>query len=329
MTPTSAPIAQLSGSSGSAQGRRPANEDSCLLAAYDGGHYAVVADGMGGGVDGARFSRTAVEQFSAALQQFPLLNRHALQVAVDQVIEDVARLRNTNPAYQRSGTTFVAALVLPQSGGAAVHLANIGDSRAYLVTLSGPAQQLTYDHTFAAQLAADGVPQHEADAHPQGAHLTHVLGDGQPAARIPFCFTDLQLMYDEQLVLCSDGVARVLSPLNIAEIVRSRPAEQAAEALVSAALTGGSQDNVTAVVVRAAAGRSTHPTAVFPLPAAAEPAITAALPAAAPPHSSRKWTLALLALAIITALIGVALLWYAAVILQLPHALLPYRADLG
>jgi serine/threonine protein phosphatase PrpC len=322
MNPMSAPLAQLSGGTSSAQGRRAANEDHCLLTVHPGGIAAAVADGMGGGIDGARFSMTAVAQFERTLQQMPLLNRTALLQAVDEVIAVTAELRRSNPAYQRSGTTFVAALVLPQPGGATVHLSNIGDSRAYLVTLSGQAQQLTYDHNFAAQLAADGVTLTEAESHPQAAHLTHVLGDGQPAARIPFCFTDLQLMYDEHLVLCSDGVARVLTPLSIAEIVRSHPAEQAAAALVNAALAAGSQDNATAVVVRAAAG---HPSVTAGLPpATADNRPTAVFPPPAQPSSSsRQLTIALAALAVVTAIIGLALLWYATFALRLPAVQLP------
>ena len=55
----------------------------------------------------------------------------------------------------------------------------------------------------------------------------------------------------DSLLLCSDGLTRVLSDSRIAELVATGTAAEAAAALVCASLRAGTTDNVTAVVVRA------------------------------------------------------------------------------
>lgn len=313
---TVAEPSHLGGSCFSAQGRRHANEDAYALAAHAGGWYAVVADGMGGGIDGSRFSMLAVQALSLTLTSRPIMDRQALEYALIATIDAVHSLRRMNAEYHSSGTTLVCATVLPHAGGASVSLANVGDSRAYLVTGSGAAQQLTLDHTYSEHLMAEGLPRQQAEQHPQAAHLTHVLGDGITIDQIPQCFSDLQLMHNEYLILCSDGVAKALTRQHLADIVRGVDSNHAAEALVQAALAAGSTDNATAIVIKVTAPGGSPLQQTTSVPVVRAP-VRAAQARTAAPHAARH-ALPFLVLAVCAALAGIALLWYALSVAAVP-----------
>lgn len=142
----------LIGASASETGGRKQNEDSVGFGLTDDGAFAIVADGMGGGLDGKRFSARAVEVLSERLRAAPLRDRGELARGIAQVTREVNRLRQSNPAYHVSGTTLVAAVFQQHEQHTDVVIANIGDSRAYKIPASGPAEQLTHDHTYAEHL---------------------------------------------------------------------------------------------------------------------------------------------------------------------------------
>jgi PPM family protein phosphatase len=140
------------------------------------------------------------------------------------------------------GTTLVAIL---RSDDAAV-LANVGDSRAYLIRDVGagrnPMTQITQDHTYQ-HLVADAarVP-----------HLPERLArflDGRKDGRSPD-LTALGLRAGDRVLLCSDGLSSYVPP-NIVSATLSWPAAPAeiADRLVTSALDHGGHDNVTVIVI--------------------------------------------------------------------------------
>jgi protein phosphatase len=204
----------------------------------------VVADGMGGHNAGEVASALAVKTlhdfFSQASHPNEATLSEALCLANDQVLNAAA----SNATYEGMGTTVVAAFV---SDGSVV-FGSVGDSRIYLLH-SGLLQQLTSDDSWVSRvLPADAIGSEEASRHPMRHVLTKVIGlreDMEPSVGTsPF-------LNGDTLLLCSDGLHGVVNDEAIAAMLRrTEGVDVIASQLVERALTSGSTDNVTAVVVR-------------------------------------------------------------------------------
>jgi protein phosphatase len=233
---------QLASHGVSHKGRRKSNEDSMVID-LDRGLF-VVADGMGGHNAGEVASALAVKTlhdfFSQASHPNEATLSEALCLANDQVLNAAA----SNATYEGMGTTVVAAFV---SDGSVV-FGSVGDSRIYLLH-SGALQQLTSDDSWVSRvLPADAIGSEEASRHPMRHVLTKVIGlreDMEPSVGTsPFANGDT-------LLLCSDGLHGVMNDEAIAAMLRRTDGvDVIASQLVERALTSGSTDNVTAVVVR-------------------------------------------------------------------------------
>ena len=217
---------------------RAGNEDS----GYAGDRLAVVADGMGGLAAGEVASQIAVEvlaRLDDALPDEPLedLLRRSLDDADRRVAEQVAE----DPELAGMGTTVTAVL----SDGERVVLAQVGDSRAYLLS-GGRLRQVSHDQTLVQSLVDKGrLTADEAEHHPQRNVILQAV-DGQGGLEPDL--TTLELAAGDRLVLCSDGLSGYVSADRIAEVAAEPDAERAAEALLELALTAGGPDNITVVV---------------------------------------------------------------------------------
>jgi protein phosphatase len=233
----------------------------------------VVADGMGGHPSGDVASQIALEVMTIA---FPVLPDGDLGAALTQAYrranEQVFQGGVDEPTRAGMGTTLTAALV----HGKYATIANVGDSRGYLLR-GGGLTQLTRDHTVVADEIASGrVSPEEARHDPRRNMLTHALGTNARLARdLPDIF-EITLLPGDRLLLCSDGLYGVLDDADLRQtLAREDPAE-AARALVALAAQRGTRDNASAVVAAAI------PTRV-PIPAAlpATPSRTGGLPGTA------------------------------------------------
>lgn len=213
------------------------------------GVYAV-ADGMGGHEAGEVASELAVrtairkivEQVTEAQEAMPENYQHWLEGAVglaNQIVHNKAHEVSKN-----MGTTLVMAVVV----GRDVHIVNVGDSRAYIVSPGG-IRQITRDHSFVQALVDTGaITPDEAAGHPRRNVLTQSVG---PEETVSIDLFDETLDDDDWLLLCSDGLWGMLSDAKIGQIVRAAPSPaEAARALVEATKAAGGHDNIAAVVVR-------------------------------------------------------------------------------
>jgi len=239
------------------QGSRPRNEDHALTFATDHGVVVMVADGMGSGVDGQLFSQKAVERAQAAiLADTDLPAQSQVERAFDAAASELHRMRQSDARYSRSGSTMVLATATPDEAGAAVTLAHVGDSRAYHIRANGQVELITTDHSYSEQLIRQGSLRAEAERDPQGQLLTHVLGQDLDRSVVRSSLCSLRLGPDDRLLLCSDGISRVLEAADLSALVLGQDAQAAAEALVRRAVrdkVAQRRDNATAVVVRCAA----------------------------------------------------------------------------
>ncbi|MGQ0520340.1 MAG: Stp1/IreP family PP2C-type Ser/Thr phosphatase [Actinomycetota bacterium] len=205
-----------------------------------------VADGMGGAAGGEEASQTAVAALKSAFEAHPTAAGLADGVRnANRAVWEKARLR---PDLRGMGTTMTAvALVEHGDEGEVLAIANVGDSRVYLLR-DGELSQVTDDHSVPEELRRAGrLTPEEAARHPQRNVLTRALGI-EPEVEVD-CFPIIPYRGD-RLVLASDGLFNEVDHDGIASVARrQRDPEAAAAELVRMARDGGGSDNITVVVV--------------------------------------------------------------------------------
>lgn len=229
---------------------REANEDSYLLQPP---LYAV-ADGMGGHRGGEVASQLALETVETLFHE----GRGTLAEQVQQANRAVFARSAEDRDVMGMGTTLTAALI----GAEGVHLAHVGDSRAYLLR-AGALRRLTEDHTLVNRMVKAGeITPAEADVHPHRNVLLRALGT-EPDVSVDE--QDVGLLEGDRLLLCSDGLTGMVTEDQIQAILEAEPQPQeAAERLVRAANRAGGLDNITVVVldVREGEGEVAPPEAI-------------------------------------------------------------------
>ena len=249
---------------------RSNNEDSYLSQAP----VAAVADGMGGHSAGEVASAIAMEELAALRGKGPWPNEKAATDDLKQAIVRANRRIREMAAGDRElngmGTTLVALL----EDGDRVHLANVGDSRAYLLR-QGELSQVTVDHSLVQELVDEGrLSQKDAERHPQRSVITRALGIDP---EVEFDLFTYKLQPGDRLLLCSDGLSDVVEPTQIRNVLlRVRDPQKAADRLVAVANEGGGPDNITVIVVDADEGSAAEPETTGDLGTGSE---TGALPA--------------------------------------------------
>jgi serine/threonine protein phosphatase PrpC len=202
----------------------------------DGRTLVAVADGMGGHAAGEVASALALQTLQDALAQGRELG-DAFRLANERV-----HRMATEPGKQGMGTTMTAVLV----DGSQFRVANVGDSRVYVVSASG-IRQLTDDHSFVAEAMKRGQSKAEAMATPWRDALTRSIGTEEEVD--VDVFGPFPLEHDSAFVICSDGLYKTLTDDDLRELfVRSGGPRGAAQAMVSAAFDGGSDDNISVAI---------------------------------------------------------------------------------
>jgi serine/threonine protein phosphatase PrpC len=208
------------------------------------GALFIVADGMGGHAAGEVASEIAVDTVS---------NAYYMDDNEDVVTPLLQAIKRANLAiHQRAaenllrsgmGTTCVAAVLR----GNMAYIANVGDSRAYLVR-GGQARQITQDHSWVAeQVRAGLLTEDQARTHAQRNVITRCLGT-QPDVEVDVFLEPLQ--ENDCLVLCTDGLSGLISDEEVMRIVNHSVPQESVYHLVERANENGGPDNITAIVVR-------------------------------------------------------------------------------
>lgn len=220
--------------------RREVNEDSLIAAPP----VFAVADGMGGHSAGDVASAAVVTRL-ADLAGGAVTDAEALNRSLDQAVIDMAN--GVGVTDQGTGTTVTGVALGIVSGTAQWIVFNIGDSRVYQLT-SGVLEQVTVDHSVVQELVDAGrITREEADVHPHGNVITRAVGFHEPP--VPD-YRVLPVQRGMRILVCSDGLTKELTAYGIRHFLMSVPrAQDAAKALVDAALDNGGRDNVTAIVL--------------------------------------------------------------------------------
>lgn len=218
---------------------RQGNEDSYLAEPP----LFAVADGMGGHLAGEVASATAVETILEAANDKGANGPDDLKAYVQEANSAVWSKAQDDAELQGMGTTCTLLAV----EGSSIHLAHVGDSRAYLMR-DGELAQLTEDHTLVERMVREGrLSAEEAQQHPQRSIITRALGVD---ARVEVDTQTQPVQPGDRLLLCSDGLTSMVESGAIQTALATNPdPQQAADALVDLANEAGGDDNITVVVL--------------------------------------------------------------------------------
>ncbi len=215
---------------------RDHNEDSLVVAPP----LFVVADGMGGHAAGEVASEIAVDVIADLAPEHP--DGEALAHAVKEANRAVIQAAREGRGREGMGTTVTAALL----EGERLVIAQVGDSRAYLLH-QGKLQQLTRDHSLVADMIEAGqLTPEEARTHPQRSVITRALGSDlhlQPD------IYEINVETGDRLLICSDGLSGMVDDEGIEHTLRRvQDPQRCASQLVNEAVANGGHDNVTVIV---------------------------------------------------------------------------------
>jgi len=208
------------------------------------GTLFLVADGMGGHQAGGVASEEAVKR---VIQEYYTDTNHAVGASLVRAIEIASKAvfdqAQADLSLAGMGTTLVAAVIL----GRKLYVANVGDSRAYLLRRKR-FKQMTVDHSWVEeQVQAGMLTKQQAEQHPQRNLITRAVGT-RPNVEVDLFEADLK--EGDTLLLCTDGLSGQVSQQAIVQSVLSMPPPQAAADLVSQANAQGGRDNVSLVIVQ-------------------------------------------------------------------------------
>lgn len=228
--------------------RRPSNEDAYRIR-EDVGLF-LVADGMGGHAAGEVASGIAaeiVERETVRALKSGAAPGAALSDAIRAAHREIVARAEAEPALSGMGTTLTAALFEPAVG--LLHLAHVGDSRAYLLR-DGELRRLTRDHTWVQQQVDQGrLSEAESRTHPYANVLLRALGGAEDTVEVDA--GHMSISAGDLVLLCTDGLSGTVDDADLREILdRPLPIETLAEQLVEAAKLRSGPDNITAVLVR-------------------------------------------------------------------------------
>ena len=231
--------------------RRELNEDSCRVCGFeDGGDsgFCILADGMGGHNAGEVASGMAVDIISGELNKLPKDSdidtvTANIAEAIDFANAKIYEMSLKNPEQSGMGTTTV----IVYSCGGRICIANIGDSRAYLIH-NGEMTRITHDHSVVQTLVENGdITAEEARTHPNRNLITRALGPDETTLCDAF---DVSFAHGDKILLCTDGLVVTATDEEICRIVcADKRAEEKLDDLIALAKAQGAPDNVTAVLV--------------------------------------------------------------------------------
>jgi Serine/threonine protein phosphatase len=211
----------------------------------------VVADGMGGHACGLEASRLAVQCLSQAVLQSIVVgtdkrNASFLEILISGVERaNLAIFQKAQAGGIEMGTTLTAALVIQKKA----YIVNVGDSRTYLFRDSAGLIQITRDHSLVASLVAYGdITPDEAYSHPDRNKVYRCLGSEEQVMVDAFCIDTLA---HDSLLLCSDGLWEMVRDSAMERVLRSsHNPTLLCDRLLQAALQGGGEDNIGAILVQ-------------------------------------------------------------------------------
>jgi PPM family protein phosphatase len=222
--------------------------------------FAVLADGIGGHRGGEVAAELSVNHIVQAVAKSDGRHiRRTIEDAVTEASDAVAAHAASNDDLKGMGATCATAWIV----GDQLHTAYVGDSRIYLMR-AGRIQQLTTDHTWVQEAMEKGIlTPEQARTHPNVHVIRRYLGSAEPPEpdfRLKWFDSEddhhaennqgVQLLPNDVLLLCTDGLTDLVWNDEILEVVRSKSSlKEASRALVELANSRGGHDNTTVILI--------------------------------------------------------------------------------
>lgn len=230
---------------------RAQNQDAYQIEQLDRGTaLCVVCDGMGGAKSGNVASSLALDVFVQEVRRTWSPGLKADKV--DQMLRSAVKLANFTvfdqaqqfEEFEGMGTTLVAALIR----GNEVVVANVGDSRAYIVNQEG-IRRLTTDHSLVQMMVERGeLTKEQARTYPGKNLITRAIGTE------PVVNCDLfrcTVARGDCLLLCTDGITNMMDDQEILfEVVHGVNKQYCCQRLLEIAKNRGAPDNATSIFVQ-------------------------------------------------------------------------------
>ena len=228
--------------------KRSSNQDSVgLYINKNKIALAIVADGMGGHQAGDVASQLTVNQLGTAWEQTDLAIESEviswLNVEIQALNHRIYEEGVQFPERSGMGTTIVAAVVIDKR----VILANVGDSRSYLIR-DEQIVQVTEDHSLVNELVKTGeISKEQAQSHPRKNMLTRSLG---LPTEVEIDIIKVDLMLNDYIILCSDGLTNMVPDERMLRVVISEmDLKKKVMTLIEIANEAGGKDNITVLLM--------------------------------------------------------------------------------
>ena len=232
--------------------RRQLNQDFIYLSETPIGNLPnvfIVADGMGGHNAGDYASRyaveTVVEEIGTSFEKNPV---RIMGRAIDKANAMIRQKAREDIALNGMGTTIVIATCM----GRYLEVANVGDSRLYVVH-QDKIEQITQDHSLVEEMVRmGGIDRASARNHPDKNIITRAIG-----ARdyVEADFFNLELQTGDMVLLCSDGLTNMIEDEIIYRILTNGESlKDRVEELVETANQNGGKDNISVIVIEPLTG---------------------------------------------------------------------------
>lgn len=219
--------------------KRKNNEDRFLINKLQKLTILAVADGMGGHAGGEIASQIVIDAFIEYKFSEKTLEQD-LKTALEKAQNGIFKKVAENSELDGMGSTLTAAVLYKNM----VSWIHVGDSRLYLLH-NKEIKQITRDQNFIQDLIDDGtITLEQAKTHP----LRNVLDQCVGCDEIEPDTGAFNLMKDDRILICSDGLTKHLSDLQIKSILAENTVWEAGRQLISTALEMGGTDNVTVIV---------------------------------------------------------------------------------
>ena len=225
---------------------RKVNQDSIFLSDAPVGKLSnlfLVADGMGGHKAGDFASRFVVQTMSE------LSGESKLNEPVSILLRSIERTNELlydesiqNADREGMGSTLVAATI----EGSTMYVANVGDSRLYLLRES--LEQITRDHSLVEEMVARGQILRDSESYKNQKNIiTRAIGI-RPAVR-PDVF-EIQLEECDCILICSDGLTNMIDDAGISRILKTTDTlQEKTEKLIRLANENGGKDNIAVILI--------------------------------------------------------------------------------
>lgn len=225
---------------------RKDNQDSVFVA--DDKSIFCVADGMGGGSDGAFASAIICEEIKAAVNSVGMEKGFLIDNAI-ALADNRIRCHAKANGFKQMGST-VALLMLDSTDKMTAKICHIGDSRIYRIR-DGKVNLLTDDHTLCNQLMNIADEKWESKLRNRDNPLCHIL------TKVVGCGLDtradwkeLDVSSGDRYLICTDGVHGVIDDEKIALQFKSASSvQEIGEQLREKIVDSGAPDNFSYIII--------------------------------------------------------------------------------